>query len=163
MRDDPKEARRICRSAVVGSGAARFEIAFPEQPPIVVRSPIVIFNAGTERGETRLLVHAVITVPVPTAVVTHVTITKKGGGINAVARVPVIASGSGSLLDFKIRLGRRYTYEDEKRSLLTARCPDGVFEVSASKALFRNEAAVPHTAAQTILKTRVLAPCTPKG
>ncbi|HEX5762218.1 MAG TPA: hypothetical protein VFY04_03745 [Solirubrobacterales bacterium] len=69
----------------------------------------------------------------------------------------------GSLLDFKIRLGRRFPHDGEKRSLLTARCPDGRFEVSASKALLRNEANLPGVPAVTILKRKVLVPCKPAG
>ena len=160
---DPGRAREACRTSIVGSGKARFEIAFPERPPIVVESPVVVFNGGAEAGETKLYVHAVLTVPVPAAVVTEVRIRKRGGGFWAVARVPAVAGGAGSLLGLRFSFGRTVARDGRRVGLVEARCPDGRFEVSVSKAVFRNEARVPGVSAQTVMKSRVLVPCTPKG
>jgi hypothetical protein len=35
---------KACHNALIGRGEAQFEIAFPEQKPIVITSPIAIFN-----------------------------------------------------------------------------------------------------------------------
>ena len=156
-------ARKICGTATVGSGLAHAEIAFPEQPPIVVKSPITVFNGGTGGGKTKLLIHTFITVPIPAAIVTQGVVSKKGAGLRSVARIPVIAGGSGSALDFKFKLGRDYTHKGRKRSLLAAKCPDGKFRVSSPKILFKNEAAVDGFPAQTVLQASVLVPCKPKG
>jgi len=156
-------AKKVCGAATVGSGLAHAEIAFPEQPPIVVKSPIIVFNGGTSGGKTKLLIHTFITVPIPAAIVTQVVVSKKGAGLRSVARIPVIAGGSGSALDFKFTLGRNYTYKGKKRSLLSAKCPDGKFRVSSPKILLKNEAAIEGFPAQTVLKGSVLVPCTPKG
>ncbi len=160
---DTKAAKKVCGSTTVGSGLAHAEIAFPEQRPINVASPITVFNGGTKGGKTTLLIHTFITVPVPAAIVTQVTIAKKGSGTHAVAKVPVIAGGAGSALDFKFNLGRTYNYKGQKRSLLTAKCPDGKFKVTTPKTLFKNEAGTPGVASQTVLKGGLLVPCTPKG
>ena len=156
-------AKRVCGKTTVGSGLAHAEIQFPEQPPIKVTSPITIFNGGTRGGKTKLLIHTFITVPVPAAIVTQVTISKKGRGTRAVAKIPMIAGGSGSVLDFKFKLGRTYTHKGRKRSLLTAKCPDGKFKVKTPKTIFKNEAKIPGVAAQTVLSGNLLVPCTPKG
>jgi len=156
-------AKKVCGAAIVGTGLAHAEIAFPEQPPITVTSPITVFNGGTSGGKTKLLIHTFITVPVPAAIVTQVVVSKKGAGLRSVARIPVIVGGSGSVLDFKFKLGRNYTYKGRKRSLLSAKCPDGRFKVSSPKILFKNEAAIEGFPAQTVLKGSVLVPCTPKG
>ena len=156
-------AKKVCGAATVGKGLAHAEIKFPEQEPIIVTSPIIVFNGGTSGGKTKLLIHTFITVPVPAAIVTKVTVSKKGAGLRSVAKIPVIAGGSGSALDFKFKLGRDYTYKGRKRSLLAAKCPDGKFRVSSPKILFKNEAATPGFPAQTVLKGNVLIPCTPKG
>lgn len=156
-------AKKVCGAAIVGSGLAHAEIKFPEQEPIIVTSPITVFNGGTSGGKTKLLIHTFITVPVPAAIVTKVVVSKKGAGLRSVARIPVIAGGSGSALDFKFKLGRNYTHKGKKRSLLAAKCPDGKFKVSSPKILFKNEAATPGFPAQTVLKGSVLVPCTPKG
>jgi len=48
---------------------------------------------------------------VPAAIVTQVTIQKRGTGIHAVARIPVIAGGSGSVLDFRFKAPRLLTVD----------------------------------------------------
>jgi hypothetical protein len=160
---DTKAALKACGDAVLGSGSADVEIAFPEQKPLPVHSPLTIFNGGEKGGKVTLYFHIFITVPAPTAVVTTVTIQKKGSGLHSVAKVPVIAGGSGSGLDFSFKLGKTYSYKGKKVGYLEARCPDGVFKASVNKALFKNEAHTPGVPAQTVLKGALAVPCTPKG
>jgi hypothetical protein len=157
-------ALKVCGSAVVGKGIAHAEIKFPEQEPIPVTSPITIFNGGEKGGKVTLLIHTFITVPAPTAIVTTVTITRKGSGLHTVARIPVIAGGSGSVLDFSFKLGKTYSYKGKKVGYAEARCPDGLFKVSVPKTIFKNEAKIPDVPAQTVLSNvRLAIPCTPKG
>lgn len=151
---DTKAAMKVCGKAKIGSGLAHAEIAFPEQRPINVASPITVFNGGAKGGKTKMLIHTFITVPVPAAIVTDVTIKKKGSGINAVAKIPVIAGGSGSAVDFKFNVSKK---------VVSAKCPNGKIEAKTSKTVFKNEAGTPGVAAQTILKGKVLVPCKPKG
>lgn len=160
---DTKAAKRVCGTTVLGSGLAHAEIAFPEQAPIKVASPITVFNGGEKGGKVTLLIHTFLTVPVPAAIVTTVTIAKKGAGLHSIAKVPVVAGGSGSVLDFKFKLGRTYTYNGKKVGYLEARCPDGVFKVSTPKTVFKNEAHTPGVPATTVLKGSLAIPCTPKG
>jgi hypothetical protein len=160
---DTKAAKKVCGSSVLGSGNGKIEIAFPEQRPIPVNAPITIFNGGEKGGKITLYIHTFITVPVPAAVVTTVTVQRKGSGLHTVAKVPVIAGGSGSVLSFSFKIGRKYTYKGKKVSYLEAKCPDGVFKVNAPKAVFKNEAHIPGVAATTTLKGSLAVPCTPKG
>jgi hypothetical protein len=160
---DTKAALKVCGSAVLGSGEAHAEIAFPEQNPIKVGSPLTIFNGGEKGGKVKLLIHIFLTVPVPAAVVTEVTVTRKGSGLHSVAKIPVVAGGSGSALDFKFKLGKTYSYKGKKVGYLEARCPDGVFKASVKKVLFKNEAHIAGVAAQTSLKGALAVPCTGKG
>lgn len=158
-----KAAMRVCGKTVLGRGLAHIEVAFPEQRPILVDSPITVFNGGEKGGKVKLLIHVFITVPAPAAIVTDVTIKRKGTGINSVSRVPVAAGGSGSAIDFKFKLGKTYRYKGKKVGYFEARCPDGVFKANVKKVLFKNEAKVPGVAAQTVLKGGLAVPCTPKG
>lgn len=151
---DTKAAKRVCGKATIGSGLAHAEIAFPEQRPIIVASPITVFNGGTKGGKTKMLIHTFITVPVPAAIVTDVTIKKKGSGINAVAKIPVIAGGSGSALDFKFKVSKK---------VVSAKCPNGKIKASTTKTVFKNEAGIAGVPPQTILKGSVLVPCKPRG
>jgi len=159
---DTKAAMKVCGSTVLGNGIAHVEIAFPEQKPIIVTSPLTIFNGGEKGGKITLYFHIFLTVPVPAAVVTTVTIQRKGSGIHAIAKIPVVAGGSGSALDFSFKLGKTFSYKGKKVGYGEARCPDGVFKAKVS-AVFKNEAHIPGVAATTAPKGSLAVPCTPKG
>jgi hypothetical protein len=160
---DTKSALKVCGNTVLGKGKANIEVAFPEQKPIIVPSPLTVFNGGEKGGKITLYFHVFITVPAPAAIVTTVTISRKGSGIHSVAKVPVAAGGSGSALDFKFKLGKTYSYKGKKVGYFEARCPDGNFKANVKKVLFKNEANTPGVAATTVLKGGLVVPCTPKG
>jgi hypothetical protein len=156
-------AMKVCGKSVLGKGEAHVEIAFPEQNPIKVASPLTVFNGGEKGGKVKLLIHIFITVPVPAAVVTDVTISRKGSGLHSVSKIPVVAGGSGSALDFKFKLGKTYSYKGKKVGYFEAKCPDGVFKANVKKILFKNEAQTPGEGASTQLKGALAVPCTGKG
>jgi hypothetical protein len=158
---DPNAAKKACGNTILGEGKAEAEIAFPEQKPIKVPSPLLVFNGGEKGGKVTLLIHTFITVPAPTAIVTTVTITRRGGGIHAVAKIPVIAGGSGSLLGFSFKLGKTYSYKGKKVGYFEAKCPDGVFKVNVPSLVFKNEAHTPGQEAAFNLKGALAVPCTP--
>jgi hypothetical protein len=160
---DTKAAKKVCGNTILGEGTADAEIAFPEQKPLKVPSPLLVFNGGEKGGKVTLLIHTFITVPAPTAIVTTVTISRKGSGIHSVAKIPVIAGGSGSALDFSFKLGKTYSYKGKKVGYFEARCPDGVFKVDVPKILFKNEAHTSTGGDTTTLKGSLAVPCTPKG
>lgn len=160
---DTKAALKVCGDTEIGSGTAHAEIAFPEQPSIKVASPLKVFNGGEKGGRIKLLIHTFITVPVPAAIVTDVTITRKGSGLHSVARIPRIAGGSGSAIDFRFKVGKTYSYRGERIGYGEARCPDGVFKLHVAKLLFKNEAHEPGVPATTAVTGNVAVPCTPKG
>jgi hypothetical protein len=160
---DTNAAMKVCGSTVIGKGEAHVEIAFPEQKPILVKSPLTVFNGGEKGGKVKLLFHIFITVPVPAAVVTEVTITRKGTGIHSVAKIPVVAGGSGSAVDFKFKVGKTYSYKGKKVGYAEAKCPDGVFKANVKKVLFKNEAQTPGEGASTQVKGALAVPCTGKG
>ncbi len=158
---DTRAAKRVCGKTTIGTGVAHAEIAFPEQAPIKVTSPITVFNGGGNARRSKILIHTFLTVPVPAAIVTQVTIKKKGSGVNATAKIPVIAGGSGSVLDFRFKLGRTFRFRGQKKSWAMARCPDGVFKVKTPKTVFKNEARTPGVGAQTVLRGGLAVPCKP--
>jgi hypothetical protein len=117
---DTKHAEAICKSAIIGSGQATAEIAFPEQAPIPAKSKIIAFNGGFKGGVTTLFVHAYLTVPTPAAIVTTVKIKKVHAGrygLEAKSSIPKIAGGSGSVKHFNLTIN--------KKGVLSAKCPDG--------------------------------------
>jgi hypothetical protein len=120
--------KRVCADAIVGSGSGEVEIAFPEQAPIMVKSPLVAFNGGVHGDTTIVFVHSYINVPTPAAVVAEARITMIDGGrygMHTVAKVPPIAGGAGSITRLDMSFGRNYTYKGNRQSFLTASCPSG--------------------------------------
>ena len=104
--------------------------------------------------------------PVPSAVVTTVTIKKVHAGrygLRTVSKVPVIAGGSGSVLSFDINFGKKYSYKGKKLSYIMAKCPDGHFNANVKEAVFKDEDRQAPETGTTKLKGTVIRPCTPKG
>lgn len=150
-----KAAGRICGKTIVGTGSGLVEIAFPEQKPIMVSSPLTMFNGGVKGGKTTIFVHAFITVPVPAAIVARVKILRiRSGlyGMHTVTKIPAIAGGAGSVTKFKLRINRKFTYKGRKASYLTASCPKGR-HLTKGRLLFDDS---------TLLKFNHPLSCTPK-
>ena len=148
------DAKKACPDAIVGSGEAEVEVAFPEQEPIDAKGPIFLFNGGVHGGTTLLFVHTYVDVPAPTAVIATVKITRihRGHyGIHTVSQIPAIAGGAGSVIRFKLSIGRKFTYKGKKESYLTASCPTG---------LYYTEGDILFADGSTLRGTHLL-PCTP--
>jgi hypothetical protein len=148
------DAKKACPDAIVGSGEAEVEVAFPEQEPIDAKGPVFLFNGGVHGGTTLLFVHTYVDVPAPTAVIATVKITRihRGHyGIHTVSQIPAIAGGAGSVIRFKLTIGRKFTYKGKKESYLTASCPTG---------LYYTEGDILFADGSTLRGTHLL-PCTP--
>jgi hypothetical protein len=167
---------RVCGDSLLGEGIAKFGISFPEQdgkvhPDLLLASldnllpppRLLVFNGGEKGGKVTLLIHTFITVPAPTAIVATVTLSRNGSGLHAVATIPAVAEGQGSLLDFGFKFGKTYEYKGEQVGYLEAKCPEGVFKVDFPRLLFENEAQVPGVPATTTLAGKLAVPCTPSS
>lgn len=148
-------AKHVCSSALVGSGTAEVEVAFPEQAPFRSTGPVLLFNGGVHGRTTTVLLHAYVNVPAPTAIVTKATVTRIHSGrfgLHIAIRVPKIAGGSGSVTNFEVKVGRRFTYKGQEKSFLAASCPTGMW-ATKGRALFAD---------QTRLGITHLFHCTPR-
>jgi hypothetical protein len=153
---DTATVKRACGDAIVGGGKGEVEVAFPEQNPFSGSGPIVLFNGGVKGAVTTVLIHAYVNVPAPTAVVTKAKVTKIDEGrfgMRVQMRVPKIAGGSGSVTEFDVKVGRRYTYKGKKKSFLMAGCPTGAW-MAKGQASFEDG---------TRLAISHPFPCTPEG
>lgn len=156
--------RKACRSSIVGSGKADFELAFPEAPPIRSQSKLTAYNTGVKAGAITLVVGS-IDVPAPRTIAIPIEIDRVHTGrygLRAVAKVPVVAGGSGSLIDFNLQIKRLFDHRGSRMSYAMARCPNRQLETEVS-ALLRNEAHEPGVAGTTVIKGTSAFPCTPSS
>lgn len=152
--------RRVCGGAIIGTGVASGEVAFPEQAPIHVTSPMTLLNGGVKNGVTTIFIHGFITVPTPAAVVSTATVSRvRHGhyGMRVVLKVPRIAGGSGSITDVRFKFGRYFSYKGMRKSYDLAKCSDGHLDVKVVRALFQDETG---GAGGAILSGTLLNPCT---
>lgn len=120
--------KAACKKALIGQGFAEAEVEFPESAPFDAKGPLLAFNGGQKGGKTLILVHVYANVPVPTAFVTRVNISKINNGrygLKFDSRIPVIAGGAGSLTEFSLNLRKMFTFKGERQSYLLAKCPLG--------------------------------------
>jgi len=155
-----RAAMQTCRKAFLGEGTAHVELGAPAGAPMELSSRLLLFNGGKRNGVTKLLVHAFLPLSTPTAIVTRIAVQKRDTSLHAVARIPVIAGGMGSLIDFDFDIGQAYDHPAKPGGYLEARCPDEVFKVNVKKILFKNEAQTPGEGASTQLKGSLAVPCT---
>lgn len=123
-------AKKACPKAIVGSGKTTVRVQFPEQRPFYASGPLVLFNGGVRGKVTTMFIHAYVSVPTPTAIITKVKIksVRKGRfGTRAIATIPKIAGGSGSVTRFAMKIQRNFRFKGQKQSYLLARCANGRF------------------------------------
>jgi hypothetical protein len=120
------QAKKVCGDALVGTGKATAEIAFPEQAPFSASGPMLIFN-GSKGNKQELIIHVYAKVPAPTVFVTTAKIGKGKGpyGTSALIKVPTITSGQGSVTAFNAKITKTFKVSGRKQSVLTATCKTG--------------------------------------
>jgi len=122
------QARKACPNAIVGKGKGSAIVAFPEQKPIPISSPITLFNGPKKHGDDTILAHAFTTVPVPTTFIVPVVIEKIHHGVygyRTKAKIPKIAGGAGHPISGHITVDRKWTFKGHKYSYVNARCETG--------------------------------------
>jgi hypothetical protein len=121
-------ARKNCPNAIVGKGFGKAIVAFPEQAPIPVSSPITAFNGPKVRGFDSILFHAYTTVPVATTFIVPVVIEKIHKGIygyRVKAKIPKIAGGYGHPISGTLTVDRKTKVKGKLHSYVNARCELG--------------------------------------
>ncbi len=112
-----------------------------------------------------LFVHSTVAAPKPVPMVGVIKISsagrRKDEGLETVWRLPRIVDGTGSLLDFRFRIKRRFSVGGARHSYAAARCRNGRLTMNVTKLLFRNQAKTPGVARQTVLKGGIAIPCSP--
>jgi hypothetical protein len=149
-------AKKACGSALIGEGEAIAQASFAEQPPINVKSKVLVFNGGEKGGKGIMYIHAFFTNPLPGAIVTTVTITKhKHGrfGTLAVAKIPQITGGHGSITKFSLHIDRTVKVGGKTYNPISSTCQDGKLKVHV-EGKFEDG---------TKAHEEIIRACTPKG
>lgn len=121
-------ARRKCHGAILGVGTGIGIIEFPEQAPIPATTPLTFFNGPVVDGDPTLIVHAYLSVPVPTTYLVRLRIERIHRGVYGFridSKFPPIAGGYGSITHFDFKFARKWTYRGESLSYINARCAIG--------------------------------------
>jgi hypothetical protein len=149
---DDTAAEKACKSAIIGEGTTTAQVAFAEQKPIDVTAKLLLFNGGEKGGKITWYAHAYFSNPISGAIVTTVTITKihKGRfGNLAVAKIPQITGGSGSIISFNLKIKKNVAGVNP----ISAKCTDGKLKVHV-QAKFEDG---------TKAETEIVRACTSKG
>jgi len=139
---DVKAARRACGKAIVGKGFGKAVVAFPEQGPIKVGSPITLFNGPKKGGNDTIIAHAHLDYPGPATFIVPIVIEKIHRGVygyRVVVKIPKIAGGYGHPVSGSAKVGRKWTFKGKKHSYISARCQTGRFYVKG-QFKFKDEA-----------------------
>jgi hypothetical protein len=123
----PEQARRICKSAVVGTGHISALISLPEGL-VAGSSLLTIFNGPRQGSNPTVVLHARTTVPAPETYAIVVPIERRPGAFRyrATLDIPPIAGGLGVLAHLDVDVGRRFSAGGQKRSYISAHCSDGI-------------------------------------
>lgn len=125
------QAKGLCPDAIIGSGQAGAEIAFPEQDPFFAKAPLVIFNGPPKNGHPVFIFHVYAHVPAPTTFITTAEIGKASGlyGTSVHIRIPTIVAGQGSLSFAELSIHKKWSDRGGEQTLLYGTCPSGHFFV----------------------------------
>jgi hypothetical protein len=112
-----------CRSALVGHGSfsAALETGGQLSP---AEGKILAFN-GRYHGGPALLLHFYVGVPAQVTLILPLAISHEPTGrfgTVLTTRIPVLAGGGGSITKISLELGRRYRFQGQSRSFISASC-----------------------------------------
>jgi len=121
------QARKVCKSAIVGTGSSNALIAFPDQAPIPASSPLTLFNGPRQGGNPTVIVHAYLTIPAPTTFVIVAPIRRASGPYRyeVTSDIPPIAGGYGSVTHFDFKVRKTWKVGGKTVSYASARCRGG--------------------------------------
>jgi hypothetical protein len=119
----PKQVMGVCGEALVGGGAYRARTAFPEQATFPSKGRILAFN-GVYEGREAILAHIYGGNPVPITriIIFHIDRTAGTFGTSLTGKLPDSLNHYGYLTGIYLKLFRRYVYQGESRSYISATC-----------------------------------------
>jgi hypothetical protein len=165
---DVPAARKACGPAIVGTGFGTAVVAFPEQKPIKVSSPITLFNGPKKGADDTIIAHAHLDYPGPTTFIVPIVIEKIHKGVlgyRVNVKIPKIAGGYGHPISGEAKVGEKWTFKGKPHSYINARCETGHFLVHGE---FTFKGGPEETAGQaeaknSVFKANFILPCKVRG
>jgi hypothetical protein len=121
-----EEGLRACRKAQIGSGNAA--ALLPSAKGVLTENlTVTAFNGVPQGGNPVVLLQAYGEAPVQTTQVLVGVVTrynKEGYGPRLSVKIPLIANGQGSLVDFKVSVFKKFRYKGKQRSYVSSKCPN---------------------------------------
>jgi hypothetical protein len=139
-------AREACGGSLVGHGKFRANVALPGRETFPVTGDMLAFNSS-KNGRPALLLHIYGSHPVQLVFVLTFRIVRVDEGTFGtifVAHIPKFAAQLGYVTNVNLTFGRRYVYEGEQRSFLSAKCaapagfPGAIFTLARGSFSFGN-------------------------
>lgn len=126
-----EEARDLCRGAIVGTGTVE-ALIYVGDSVLPASSPLTIFNGPPSEGRPTVVLHARTTTPAVQTYAILVPIERRRGYFRyrATLDVPPIAGGLGVLTRIKVKVGRRFKVDGQRRSYVSAHCSDGILQTN---------------------------------
>jgi hypothetical protein len=118
-------ALQQCGKAKIGEGTAQ-AILNVGGKLLPAPATVTAFNGVPQGGKTVVLLHTYATTPVQTTLVLTGVVSnlnKEGYGPRLDVEVPLIAGGTGALLNFNVKISKKYKYKGEPVSFIYAKCP----------------------------------------
>ncbi|MBS1878662.1 MAG: hypothetical protein JST31_04045 [Actinobacteria bacterium] len=123
------EARAACRGAMVGQGLVEALVEpAPGAAPVLISSPLSIFNGPDEAGHPTAVLHANLGAPANQTFAITAPIERTRGQFRyrVTLHLPPIAGGLGSLTRIRVKIGRRFQAGGQSRSYVAAHCRDSI-------------------------------------
>ena len=119
-----EHALEACGPSLVGEGHFAANVKFPTQSPFPSDGKILAFN-GRFEGKPAILAHIFGNKPLPISYVLPFVIHRSKGTFGTVleAFLPQATGNWGFVTGVEMTLQRRFVFEGERRSYLTAGCP----------------------------------------
>jgi hypothetical protein len=126
----PKQARRRCRGAIVGTGHVEAAADLAGLARVELRSALTLFNGPRQDGHPTVVGHAQAPFPISETYVVVAPLERRRGtfGYRTSFDIPPIAGGLGSLTHVDAKVGRLYRSGGAKRSYVSARCSDRILQ-----------------------------------
>lgn len=119
-------AEQQCGRAKIGSGRA--EALIPVGTKIYPAQQVVTaYNGVPQGGKPTVLLHSYGTVPLQTTLILNGVVSnynKEGYGPRLDVEVPLLAGGAGALLEFNVKIDKKFKYKGKQRSFVSAKCPN---------------------------------------